>query len=109
MSLGEKLKILRLKTRKTLSQQGRILKVSMNSVYRWEHNLAVPRRAMLLKMADYFGVPLDWLLTDTASVSLANDSELILLRMFKILSDKSKHKAIGYIERMYVEETNSDY
>jgi len=80
MSLGEKLKNLRLRTGKTLNQQGRILKVSMNSVYRWESNLAVPRKTMLKKMAEYYGVPLDWLLSDASSISLAGECEQTLLQ-----------------------------
>jgi len=103
MSLGEKLRNLRLKTKKTLSQQSKILKVSMNSVYRWEHDLAVPRKPMLKQMADYYGVPLDWLLSESASASLVSEVELNLLGMFRKLSDNNRFKILGYVERMYVE------
>ena len=103
MSLGEKLRNLRLKTRKTLSEQSKILKVSMNSVYRWEHDLAVPRKPMLRLMADYYGVPLDWLLSESASASLVSEVELNLLGMFRKLSDNNRYKVLGYVERMYVE------
>ena len=103
MSLGEKLRNLRLKTKKTLSEQSRILKVSMNSIYRWEHDLAVPRKPMLRLMADYYGVPLDWLLSEGASASLVSEVELNLLGMFRKLSDNSRFKVLGYVERMYVE------
>ena len=103
MSLGEKLRNLRLKTRKTLSEQSKILKVSMNSVYRWEHDLAVPRKPMLRMMADYYGVPLDWLLSESASASLVSEIELNLLGMFRKLSDNNRYKILGYVERMYIE------
>ena len=103
MSLGEKLRNLRIKTKRTLTEQSRMLKVSMNSIYRWEHDITVPRRQMLLKMADYYGVPLDWLLSETASASLVNDIELTLLGMFRQLSDNSRYKILGYVERMYLE------
>jgi len=103
VSLGEKLRNLRLKTRKTLSEQSKILKVSMNSVYRWEHDLAVPRKPMLRMMADYYGVPLDWLLSESASASLVSEIELNLLGMFRKLSDNNRYKILGYVERMYIE------
>jgi len=109
MSLGEKLKNLRLKTRKTLCEQSRIINVSMNSVYRWEHDLAVPRRPILKMMADYYGVPLDWLLSDTSASSLINESEQILISMFRKLPDNSRYKILGYVERMCVEESTVDY
>ena len=103
MSLGEKLRNLRLKTKKTLSEQSKILKVSMNSVYRWEHDLTVPRRPMLKLMADYYGVPLDWLLSESASASLVSEVELNLLGMFRKLTDNNRYKVLGYVERMYME------
>ena len=103
MTLGEKLRNLRLKTRKTLHEQSRLLGVSMNSVYRWEHDLAMPRKPMLRTMADYYGVPLDWLLSESASASLVSEIEQNLLGMFRKLPDNSRYKVLGYVERMYIE------
>lgn len=109
MTLGEKLKNLRLRTRRTLDEQSKILKVSMNSVYRWEHDLAVPRRPVLKMMADYFGVPLDWLMTDNSTSSLTSDSEQNLLSMFRKLPDTTRYKVLGYVERICVEESTVEY
>ena len=103
MSLGDKLRNLRLKTKKTLSEQSKLLRVSMNSVYRWEHDLAVPRKPILRTMADYYGVSLDWLLSESASASLVSEIEQNLLGMFRKLPDNSRYKVLGYVERMYVE------
>ncbi|MCL2227646.1 MAG: helix-turn-helix domain-containing protein [Oscillospiraceae bacterium] len=104
MSLGEKLRSLRLKTRKTLCEQSRILGVSMNSVYRWEHDLTTPRQPMLKFIADYYSVPLDWLLSDNSNASLVSEDEMDLLGMFRELNDNSRYKVLGYVERMCVEE-----
>ena len=103
MSLGEKLRSLRIKTKKTISEQSRLLRVSMNSVYRWEHDLATPRKPMLKVMADYYGVPLEWLLLEGASASLISEIEQNLLGMFRKLPDNNRYKVLGYIERMYLE------
>ena len=108
MSLGEKLRNLRLKTKKTLTEQSKILKVSMNSVYRWEHDLTVPRMPMLRKMADYYGVPLDWLMMEGTSASLVSEVEQDLLGMFRKLPDNNRYKILGYVERMYVEEYGAE-
>jgi len=108
MTLGEKLRHLRLRTKKTLHEQGRILKVSMNSVYRWEHDIAVPRRSMLKKMADHFETPLDWLLSDIAAPSLARDLEDTLLAIFRELPDVLKHKTIKIIETIHIEAKEKD-
>jgi transcriptional regulator with XRE-family HTH domain len=80
----------------------------MNSVYRWEHNLAIPRKAMLRTMADYYAVPLDWLLSESASASLVSDNEQKLLGMFRKLSDNNRYKVLGYMEHMCVEEYRFD-
>ena len=108
MSLGEKLRSLRVKEKKTLQEQSAILGVSMNSVYRWEHDLAVPRKSMLKALADHYSVPLDWLLSESAAASLVSDIEQKLLTMFRKLTENSKFKVLGYVERMCVEEYNLD-
>ena len=54
MTLGEKLRNLRLKGKKTLHEQSAMLGVSMNSVYRWEHDLAVPRKPMMKALAEHY-------------------------------------------------------
>lgn len=109
MTLGEKLRSLRLKTKKTLEEQSKIIKVSMNSVYRWEHDLAVPRRPVLKMMADYYGVPLDWLMSNHSATSLTSESEQTLLSMFRKLPDVTRYKVLGYVERICVEESTSEY
>jgi len=108
VSLGEKLRNLRLKTKRTLYDQSRLFGVSMNSVYRWEHNLAVPRKSMLKTMAEYYAVPFDWLLSEGADASLVSDNEQKLLFMYRKLSDNNRYRVLGYVERMCVEEYDSD-
>jgi len=104
MNLGDKLRTLRLRTKKTLREQSKILNVSMNSIYRWEHNLSVPRKPVLQRMADYYEVPFEWLISDDSSASLVSEVELDLLGMFRRLPDKNRFKVIGYVERMSVED-----
>jgi transcriptional regulator with XRE-family HTH domain len=108
MSLGEKLRNLRIRTNKTLTEQSKILKVSINSVYRWEHDMAMPRKPTLRRMADYYGVPLDWLMMEGTSASIVSDTEQNLLGMFRKLPDNNRYKILGYVERMYVEEYGAE-
>ena len=108
MSLGDKLKSLRLKTRKTLYEQSKLLGVSMNSVYRWEHDLNVPREPVLKVVADLYSVPLEWLLSEESYASLVSEVELNLLGMFRQLPDQSRFKVLGYVERMSVEDRNAE-
>ena len=108
MSLGGTLRALRLKSKKTLREQSQIFRVSMNTVYRWEHDLAVPRKPVLKQMAEHYSVSLDWLLSEESSPSLVSDIEQQLLVMFRKLPDNDKYKVLGYIERMCTEIFNGN-
>ena len=107
MSLGDKLRVLRRKSKKTMSEKGRTLSVTMNTVHRWEIDSAVPRKTMLKKMADYYGVPVCWLLSETSSSSLADEAEKNLLKMYRAMPDNCRYKVIGFVERMYAEVNES--
>ena len=117
MTIGEKLRSLRVKTKKTLKEQSKLLGVSLNSVYRWEHDMTFPKKSTLRKIVDIYGVPLEWLLHDDieednyeyASKSLRYEDSLEhqLLMMFVKLPEYKKHKVLGYIERMYVEDMDA--
>ena len=112
MTVGKKLKYLRVKMKKTLKEQSEVFGVSLNSVYRWEHDLASPKRQMLKRMADFYEVPLEWLLQESSgeqdlefngAVLPESNDEHKLLRMYRKLSGSNKYKILGYIERVYVE------
>ena len=116
MSIGDRLRNLRQKARKSLKTQSETFGVSINTIYRWEHNKATPRAGVLKKMAEHYNVPYEWLKTGIISAenspsnnnvencSLPGDVEKELLSMFAKLSCASKYKVIGYVERVCVEE-----
>ena len=115
MDIGEKLRKMRVDMKKTLKEQGETFGVSLNSIYRWEHGFNVPKKAMLKRLADYYGVSVRWLLGEEDDAEYGpgcadiapcqvGDAECQLLRMYNKLSDFNKYKILGYIERTYVEE-----
>ena len=104
MTLGEKLRNLRLKDKKTLKEQSLLFGVSMNSIYRWERDIAIPRKPILSNMADYYSVTLDWIISENTAASLISDVEVKLLGMFRKLSSGSRYKVLGYVERICVED-----
>ena len=111
MTIGEKLRDLRQNMKKTLKEQSATFGVTINSIYRWEHNQAIPRTSVLKKMADYYGVPLEWLVHEDAEetrfdstvVQYDDTNEKKLLQMYKKLSTVNKYKILGYVERIYIE------
>ena len=113
MTIGEILKNMRLRHKRTLKEQSEILGVSVNSVYRWEHDLALPRKTALKKMAHSYGMTVERLLAGSmgespwVSDNTVYDSEIIeqqLLSMFRKLSIPEKYRILGYMERACTEE-----
>lgn len=113
MSVGEKLRHLRLTSKKTLKEQSEVFGVSLNTVFRWEHDLNIPKKSLLQKISVFYDVPVEWLLQeniiesgicDGAPMSLENNEEWQLMKMFRKLSGNDKYKVLGYIERIYIEE-----
>ena len=120
-SIGKRLKKLRLSIKKTLDEESRIFNVSLNTVYRWEHDLCIPRKSVLMKIADYYNVSYEWLLNGDRNEYMIGkrskyddfisdnekNTEHIILNMIKKLSIRKKYKLIGYIELMCIEEDES--
>ena len=119
MNSGERLKYLRRKAKRTLEEQSEILGVSLNSVYRWEHELTAPKKKTLQKIADIYNVPVNWLLQDNdaddagetpGAVPLPESNvELQLLSVYRKLSEVDKYKVLGYIERICVECVDKNF
>jgi len=112
MSIGEKLRFLRRKAKRTLEEQAELLDVSINSVYRWEHELTTPKKAMMHRIAEMHNVPYNWFLQESDYISAGligseafadKEADQQLLAVFNKLSDVDKYKVLGYIERIYVE------
>jgi len=113
MSVGKKLRRLRLDMKRTLKEQSEVFGVTLNSISRWEHDLAVPRKKTLKKMAAFYNVPLSWLLKDDDEESgyeyaghIPHPEGAIdqkLHAMFDKLSDMDKYRVLGYIEHIFVE------
>ena len=113
MSVGNRIKTLRNGAKRTLKEQSEILGVSLNSVYRWEHDMVTPRKAALDKIADLYDVTAEWILRgDTVepnysyfgSMSIDRNPETRLIRMYRTLSSRSKYRILGYVERLCVED-----
>ena len=113
MSIGDRLRSARHSKNMTLKDMGRLLGVSQNSVYRWEHDLVVPRKEALGRMAELFQVSVKWLLygvdaEDRAPANGDNPFEHSLISICRRLSENSKYKVLGYAERIWVETINND-
>jgi len=108
MNIGEKLKKLRVRMKKTLKEASTALNVSLNTVYRWEHGLSTPRKTVLKKAAGYYCVPLEYLLDENLgegedrrfdfSIDYEFGVDRKILEMIENLPEHSKYRVLGYIE-----------
>jgi len=119
MNIGERLKKLRLNAKRTLKEESELVNVSLNTVYRWEHHTSSPRKSSLIKIANLYSVPLEWLVhgvsageEDNGGNGYVLNSESIteqkIFKMLRKLSSSRKYKLLGYIERMCVEEGDDE-
>lgn len=72
--IGERIKELRKKNRYTQKQIGAMFGVSDISVYNWERNKAEPNTDTLCRLADIFGVSVDYLLGRTTDHEIKKES-----------------------------------
>jgi len=117
ITVGGRLRSLRNSMKRTLKEESEIFEVSLNSVFRWEHDLAIPKKSMLRRIADYYDVSFEWLLfgegeekkaAQNNTVNIESCIEKQLLRMFKILSGDNKFKVLGYVERICIEDLGGE-
>jgi transcriptional regulator with XRE-family HTH domain len=114
MNIGVRLRKLRLDMKKTLSEQSGAFNVSINTIYRWEHDITVPRMPLMKKIADYYGVSLQWILSGDGLKSIngallpKDSAERQLLIMYRRLTEDDKYKILGYMECLYVEKADEE-
>ena len=85
-----------------------LLNVSQTMISRYELEQAYPDVEMLIKLAQHFGVSVDYLIGVSESKlpytkSNLSEQEQQMLFLFKRLSKTQKEKAVSYIEGMLEE------
>ena len=100
MTLGKELASLRLKRKKSLEEQSQLLGVSINTLYRWEHDLAYPRKRHLEDIAAHFNVSLEWITRGDTIAALVTSEERKMLDAFRRLTNNDRYKAMGYLDCM---------
>lgn len=104
------MRIKELRENKKESQQklAMLLNVSQTMISRYELEQAYPDVEMLIKLAQHFGVSVDYLIGVSESKlpytkSNLSEQEQQMLFLFKRLSKTQKEKAVSYVEGMLEE------
>lgn len=96
MSIGERIKAERQKKGISQAALGEILQITQQAVAKWEKDLSEPDSQMLIKLANYFEVTVDYLIGGntsnidanfaTATNDALSEQEKELIAMFRQLS-----------------------
>ena len=103
-----RIKELRENKRESQQKLAMLLNVSQTMISRYELEQAYPDVEMLIKLAEHFGVSVDYLIGVSESKlpytkSNLSEQEQQMLFLFKRLSKTQKEKAVSYIEGMLEE------
>ena len=96
VNFGKRVQNLRTDLGLSMEQLAQKLSISKSRVNMWENSGVIPRRDMLLKVADFFGVSTDFLLGSTQEGKLpVEDKEVqIIQRGLKDMNAEQHKKAL---------------
>lgn len=122
MDIGKKIKTLRLAKPLTQNELAGILGVSKSTMSNYERNISTPDPEIIIKLAQYFDVTVDFLFHDkpekardfikegnnyTADKSLSKD-EYNLLHYYRRLNDEQKDYIKGQMIQLYQKFTPTE-
>mgnify|MGYP002554070149 CR=1 FL=1 len=103
-TIGQKIKSLRIALGLSREQLSEIIEVTHKSIYRYETGKSLPDTTALVKLATYFDVSTDYLLTGTEKSSPTenlSENELEMLEVFQKFNEREQLKLIGKLEELY--------
>lgn len=104
LTFGETLKNLRLEKELNQVEFAKIFNIAKGTVSNWENNNRFPDKEMLNKIADFFGVSVDYLLGRTEQKPLNKNSKFELTERDKLVIEKEAEKMIKNLEKASVVE-----
>ena len=92
-----RLKEIRKSAKKTQQEVADVLGIPLRTYQNYEREIHDPDTDVICKLADYYGVTLDYL---AGRVNQDPNSEHELLRLFSLLDDRGKQKLLEYADDM---------
>lgn len=109
MTVGKRLKYLREHKNLSMREFAALIKTHKKNVYWWEIGKFVPGASSLVRIAEFYGVSVDWILHGIAAEgnefeqTLDNMSKMgdtmHILAKFKTLTPDQQQQAIAYLEK----------
>jgi len=104
LNIGENIKKLRKDRAMTQEQLSEALGVTVGAVYKWENNLSMPEIRLLVELADFFGVSVDYLLGYTVQES---GVEAAVERLDRLLTERKLTEGAREAEKVLQKYPNN--
>ena len=105
----KRMKELRQKKGISMEELATALNVSKSRVNMWENNGSVPRSDVLVKIAEYYNVPTDYLLGNNNSLEAPTDAKLnALQRNLGKLNEEELKKAENVLKAVFADIFNDE-
>ncbi len=108
MAFGENLEMIRKQKKVSQTKLGKVLGLTQQMISSYEKNMSSPNIDVLIKIANYFNVSVDYLLGHTTSPSTYENAEGRLLRYFNGLSELDKEKCLTIIQTLLTVRNNEE-
>ncbi|KEI09317.1 hypothetical protein Z957_05305 [Clostridium sp. K25] len=113
-TLGDRIAFLR--TEKSLTQRALMDLLNFENLSKYEKNQREPKLELLIELANFFNVSLDWLITgEDKNVNSSNhilnelnDDEINIIKLYRHLDDRSKLKIEGMLEMKVAESKENE-
>ncbi len=113
-SLGQRIKELRIKQNFSQIQFAKILNIRNSTLCMYENDNTVPSDDIKKKMAEFFNVSLDYLITGYESnlendeIKVLNEREQKLLDILQMLSEDAQDIVLEYAEFTHLKQVQKD-
>ncbi|WP_429844545.1 helix-turn-helix domain-containing protein [Brevibacillus sp. FIR094] len=104
MSFGQRLKQARKEAKKTQDQVAKILGLDYSTISKYENNHSQPDNETLTKLADYFGVSVDYLLGRTADFFVKERDTHYIVEVKNPSPTDNKEKGLSEFENLFFYE-----
>ncbi len=98
------LKNLRMQNNLSQQQLAKTLGIKQNTLSNYENGITQPDLNLIIKISDFFGCSIDYLLghqtKNTVYLDSLTENQKEAISLIKTLSDRETAKVIGYIERI---------
>lgn len=103
MTFSDRLDLLLTEKKETRTHLAEIIGITNQSFSDWKKRGTIPSADIVLKIANYFSVSIDWLVTGKETDGLTHEDTDFIFKL-RQLSEKDKNTVLGLIDLLHNQE-----